>query len=100
MSLKVSYFVLLVIEQGLLFGSSWVIYNSDTLITTRFVDFFIMMPHFFKMNSYSKANRDYFLEKKSKVKAYREEVKAKIFQEDWKKENLKDSKDAQISNDV
>ena len=62
MSLKLSYYVLILIEQGLLFGSSWVIYKSDTLSTTRFVDFFIMMPHFFKMNSYSKTNRDYYLE--------------------------------------
>ena len=59
---KLASILSMILEYTLLSGGTYTIYKSDTLVTTRFVDFFIMMPHFFKMNSFSKTNRDYYFE--------------------------------------
>jgi hypothetical protein len=48
-----------VLETVFLFGFTYLIYESDTLCSTRVVIFFKMIIHYFKMNSYSKTNRAY-----------------------------------------
>ena len=47
------------IEMLFLYGNTYLIYHSVTLTSTRITIFFIMMTHYFKMNSYSKTNRKY-----------------------------------------
>lgn len=42
-----------------LFGGTVCVYRTETLASTRVTIFFILMVHYFKMNSYSKTNRAY-----------------------------------------
>lgn len=61
------------IETAFLFGGTQYIYDTDSLISTRLVLYFIFIYHYFKMNSYSKANRwyrekDWSIESKKQIK--------------------------------
>jgi len=59
---KIAWFFDWLFEMTYLFGGSLLVYRSKTFASTRTTIFFLLMVHYFKMNSYSKTNRAYYTE--------------------------------------